>query len=450
MSRWLTLTDAARALASGATTSTEVTRQCLDRISAASALGAFVHVAEESAMSSAATADAEIAAGRRRGPLHGIPLAIKDVFATHDAPTTANSRAIELGWGAGTDAVVVARLRAAGAVVLGKATTNEFACGPPDPATGFPIPVNPWHADHNPDGSSSGSAIAVSAGLACGALGTDSGGSIRGPAAANGITGLKPTYGLLPRDGMFPLSDTLDTIGPMARSAQDCAVLLAAMTETQPAPLQGDLSGVRVGVVRRGSLAPADLAPEALAAIDTCAEALEQAGAELVPAELDEVDLAELAVQVIVAAEGFARHRDRLRTHWAEYGVHTRHFLATGASVSAVDYLAAQRFRARLRREVARVFDRVDVLVTPSSQAPAAPLTVRRERSGGIEHNLDAPWNLTGLPAVAIPAGFSRDGLPLSVQLVARPFAEQLLLAVAGAFQAVTDWHLRQPPGHAW
>ena len=153
----------------------------------------------------------------------------------------------------------------------------------------------------------------------------------------------------------------------MARSAQDCAVLLAAMTETQPGPLQGDLSGVRVGVVRRGSLAPADPAPEALAAIDTCADALEQGGGRARPGRvLDEVDLRRLAVQVIVAAEGFARHRDRLRTHWAEYGVHTRHFLATGASgVSAVDYLAAQRFRARLRREVARVFDRVDVLGHP-------------------------------------------------------------------------------------
>ena len=239
MTEILTITDAARALDEGSETSTSLTAACLRRISAGSALGAFVTVNEASAMAAAAAADDDLAAGRRRSALHGIPVAIKDVFATRDAPTWANSRAIEPGWGAGVDADAVARLRAAGAILVGKTTTNEFACGLPDETKGFPTPRNPWDLEHTPDGSSSGSGIAVAAGFALGALGTDTGGSVRGPAAANGITGLKPTFGTVSRHGVVPLSDSLDTVGVMARSARDCALLLAVLAGAEAPPAAG-------------------------------------------------------------------------------------------------------------------------------------------------------------------------------------------------------------------
>lgn len=444
MTEILTIADAARALDEGSQTSTSLTAACLRRISAGSALGAFVTVNEASAMAAAAAADEELAAGRRRSALHGIPVAIKDVFATRDAPTWANSRAIEPGWGAGVDADSVARLRAAGAILVGKTTTNEFACGLPDETKGFPTPRNPWDLEHTPDGSSSGSGIAVAAGFALGALGTDTGGSVRGPAAANGITGLKPTFGTVSRHGVVPLSDSLDTVGVMARSARDCAQLLAVLAGAEAPPAHRP-SATRIGVVDSGYFGPDGLEPEVVAAVGAFVAVLKDSGASVSVVRVPRAALAADANDIIIAAEAFARHRDRLRERWLDYGVHTRRFLVSGAFIGAAEYLAAQRFRAAFRAEIAALFCDVDVLVTPSSAAPA-----RRLDAGGgpglEDRNFDAPWNLAGLPAAALPCGFHPSGLPLSVQVVGRPHADYELLAAADAFQARTDWHLRQPP----
>jgi aspartyl-tRNA(Asn)/glutamyl-tRNA(Gln) amidotransferase subunit A len=444
MTEILTITDAARALDAGSATSTSLTAACLRRISAGSALGAFVTVTEESAMAAAEAADRDLAAGRRRGALHGIPVAIKDVFATRDAPTWANSRAIEPGWGAGVDADAVARLRAAGAILVGKTTTNEFACGRPDETKGFPTPRNPWNLNHTPDGSSSGSGIAVAAGFALGALGTDTGGSVRGPAAANGITGLKPTFGTVSRHGVVPLSDTLDTVGVMARSARDCALLLGVLTgaEAPPPRVPG---AARIGVVGSGYFGPDGWEPEAAAAVDAFVLALRDSGADVSVVRVPHAGLAADANDIIIAAEAFARHRERLRDRWFDYGVHTRRFLVSGAFVGAAEYLAAQRFRAAFRAEMAALFRDIDVLVTPSSAAPARRLDAEAVPPTE-DRNFDAPWNLVGLPAAAVPCGFHPSGLPLSVQVVGRPHADYDLLAVVDAFQALTDWHLRLPP----
>ena len=444
MTEILTIADAARALDEGSATSTSLTAACLRRISAGSALGAFVTVSEESAMAAAAAADRDLAAGRRRGALHGIPVAIKDVFATRDAPTWANSRAIEPGWGAGVDAEAVARLRAAGAILVGKTTTNEFACGPPDETKGFPTPRNPWDLSRTPDGSSSGSGIAVAAGFAFGALGTDTGGSVRGPAAANGITGLKPTFGTVSRHGVVPLSDSLDTVGVMARSARDCALLLAALAggEVPPALEPG---ATRIGVVDSGYFGPEGLEPEAVTAVEAFVGALKDCGANVGVVQVPHAALAADANDIIIAAEAFARHRDRLRERWLDYGVHTRRFLVSGAFIGAAEYLAAQRFRAAFRTEMAALFRNIDVLLTPSSAAPARRLDAEAGPQTE-DRNFDAPWNLVGLPAAALPCGFHPSGLPLSVQVVGRPHADYDLLAVVDAFQARTDWHLRVPP----
>jgi aspartyl-tRNA(Asn)/glutamyl-tRNA(Gln) amidotransferase subunit A len=438
MTDLLTITDAARALAEGSVTSSELTATCLGRIDAGASLGAFVTVNQQAAMAAAAIADIDLAAGRKRSPVHGIPVAIKDVFATCDAPTTANSRAIEPDWGAGVDAEAVTRLRAAGAILIGKTTTNEYACGPPDATKGFPLPRNPWHLCHTPDGSSSGSGIAVAAGLALGAIGTDTGGSVRGPAAANGITGLKPTFGTVPRIGVVPLSDSLDTVGVMARSARDCALLLAVLTGAAAPPAR-QLGPVRIGVVRSGYFRPRGMDPYAMTAVETFVSELADSVHEVRAVHVPRAALAVDANDVIIAAEAFSRHRRGLRRRWSDFGVHTRRFLVGGAFLGAAEYLAAQRFRAAFRTEIGALFRDVDVLVTPSSAAPASRLDVERGPHNQ-DSNFDAPWNLTGQPAVAVPCGFHPSGLPLSVQVIGPPHADYAVLAVAEAFQKHTDW----------
>src|SRR5579859_4731864 len=231
----LTIKDAATALRSGQITSTALTTAMLERIERLNPrLGAFIAVTGETAISAARQADADFDRGIDRGPLQGIPLGVKDIIATRDAPTTANSHILDRNWGAFRDAPVVERLRSVGSVLLGKTVTSEFALGAPDPDNGFPIPKNPWNLEHSAAGSSAGSGIAVAAGLALGALGTDTGGSVRGPASANGHTGLKVTYGRVPKFGVVPLGYSLDSVGPMARTAWDCAAMLGVMAGYDP------------------------------------------------------------------------------------------------------------------------------------------------------------------------------------------------------------------------
>ncbi|MBV9581827.1 MAG: amidase, partial [Chloroflexi bacterium] len=259
----LTIKAAAAAIRDGQISSATLTADLLDRIEHLNpALGAFIAVTGEEAMAAARQADTDFYRGIDKGPLQGIPLGVKDIIATRDAPTTANSHILDRNWGAFRDAPVVERLRKVGSVLLGKTVTSEFALGAPDPDNGFPIPKNPWNTEHSAAGSSAGSGIAVAAGLALGALGTDTGGSVRGPAAANGHTGLKVTYGRVPKFGVVPLSYSLDSVGPMARTAWDCAALLAVMAGYDPrdptaadepvadytAALNGSVAGMRIGV----------------------------------------------------------------------------------------------------------------------------------------------------------------------------------------------------------
>jgi aspartyl-tRNA(Asn)/glutamyl-tRNA(Gln) amidotransferase subunit A len=446
----LTIAAAATALATGAVTSTELTRTMLERIAATNdSLGAYVTVCADTALDAAAAADKKLRSGRAASPLLGIPLAIKDIFATLDAPTSANSRAMCADWGRGLDAKVVAMLRARGAVMIGKATTNEFACGPPDPASGFPMPRNPWNVEHTADGSSSGTAIAVAAGLAFGGPGTDSGGSIRGPAAANGITGLKPSFGLVSRTGVIPLADSLDTVGPMARTAYDCAFLLDAMTDAEPACAAGlseRLNGTRVGLVRGYFLDSPHLSADARAAVLTVADALAAAGAVIRDVEVSGIETSVAANRVVVTYEAFAVHRENLEHRWDCYGDATRRFLSSGRTLTQDQYNEALRVQAEFRQTLAGLFDAVDALLLPGSIGPA----VRIENYGSSvdQPDFDGPWNLIGLPAVTFPCAFTPSGLPLAAQIVGPAFDDVGVLRLAHTYQTGTDWHLREPLEH--
>src|SRR5215472_1330940 len=277
-----TIDEAGASLRRRQLTSVDLTRQLLSRIHASQdTIAAFITITDEAALAAAERADAELASGTDRGPLHGIPLAVKDIIATADAPTTANSHVLDLAWGQRGDATVVRKLREAGAVLLGKLGLSEFAVGYPDPDKGFRIPKNPWDLARSPGGSSSGTAAAIAGGLILGGLGTDTGGSIRGPAAYCGISGLKPTFGRVSKEGCVPLGYSLDNIGPMAHTARDCALLLAVLAGHDPAALTGSVEGVRIGLPRAYFLDAPGLEAEVRDAVLAAAEAMAKAGARI-------------------------------------------------------------------------------------------------------------------------------------------------------------------------
>ena len=456
-----TIAEAGAALRSGTMSAVELTTTMLNRINASNErLGAFVTVCDETALVAASAADAAFAAGIDHGPLQGIPLAIKDIIATKDAPTTANSRILDPAWGEGVDAPVTARLRQAGAVLVGKSTTSEFAIGAPDPTKGFPIPRNPWDTQRTPAGSSSGTGIAVAAGLALGGLGTDTGGSVRGPASVNGHTGLKVTFGRVPKNGVAPLGYSLDSVGPMARSAYDCALLLEVMAGYDPGDpcaaaaevpaystlLTGSAEGVRIGVPMPYFFDSDGLDDEVRTAVLAAVELLKGNGAVVSNTVIPHAKEAKDATTLTMMAEAYAYHRNNMVERWDTYGCFTRPQLARGVMYSSADFAQAQRFRFYFRREVAKAFGNFDVLVTPTSPVPAEKIDEIDMDRRLVTPSFTSQWNLTGLPALAVPCGFSSSGLPLSMQIIGKPFAEGTVLALADAYQRITGWHLEVPP----
>jgi aspartyl-tRNA(Asn)/glutamyl-tRNA(Gln) amidotransferase subunit A len=457
----LTIKDTAAALRAGQFTSLQLTEALLDRIRTLNpTLGAFITVTEETARAAAAAADANFAAGVDVGPLQGIPFAAKDIIATKDAPSTANSLILDPTWGDGYDATVVAKLREAGMVLLGKLVLNEFAIGMPDPAKPFPMPQNPWDLERSASGSSSGTGIAIAAGLALGGLGTDTGGSTRGPASFNGHTGMKQTHGLVSKFGCVPLGYSLDHINPMARSAYDCALMLQVMASFDPkdptsvdvpvpdyaAALTGDVRGMRIGLPMSYFFDHPELDPEVRDAVLAAVKRLEAAGAVVKEVSLPYAGEAKDANQIIMYGEAFAYHRPDLSTRYDVYGRYTAEVLTRGALLGGSDYVQAQRFRSFFKAKVAEVMADLDVLVTPTSPSPApkrADMSPEKQLGGP---SFTGQWNLTGLPAMAVPVGFSSNKLPLSMQIVGKPFAEATVFKVGDAYQQLTDWHLAVPP----
>jgi aspartyl-tRNA(Asn)/glutamyl-tRNA(Gln) amidotransferase subunit A len=457
----LTIVEAAEWLRSGKITSVALTRALLAKAhTTQNSISAFNTITDDAALAAAARADADFAAGVDKGPLQGIPLAAKDIIATADAPTTSNSPNMDLSWGEGRDATVITKLREAGAVMMGKLGLHEYATGWPDPATGFGIPKNPWDLERSPGGSSSGTGAAVAAGLILGGLGTDTGGSIRGPASYCGISGLKQTFGRVSKFGCVSLGYSLDHIGPMARTARDCAIMLQvlagydpqdATSVNTPVPdmlglMDGSLEGVRVGVPREYFFTLPSLDAEVKAAVETALSQMRDAGATIVDVSLPHAELAFMAVRITSACEAYAYHLPDFQTQPEKYGKYARRSIMFGTLFTGSDYVQAQRFRSLWKAECAAVLGpQADVLVMPT-MTDVAPRFEGYDVGGSrVAPGFMQPWNLSGLPAFSIPCGFSAAGLAIGMQVVGQAFAEPMVLKVADAYQQLTDWHLRAP-----
>jgi len=365
----LAIAEAADWLRSGRITSTALTEALLKRSHAThDTLAAFITIMDEPALAAARQADADFAAGIDKGPLQGIPLGVKDIIATTDAPTTSNSPNMDLTWGEGRDATVITKLREAGAVITGKTGLHEYATGWPDPATGFRIPKNPWDLTRTPGGSSSGTGAAIAGGLVLGGLGTDTGGSIRGPASYCGISGMKQTFGLVSKYGCVPLGFSLDHIGPMARTARDCAIMLQVMagydpqdatSANVPVPdmlglMDGSLAGVRVGVPRDYFFTVPQLDAEVKATVEAALAQLAAAGATVVDVELRYADLARIAGRITTSSEAYAYHLPDFQTQPEKYGKYARRSIMFGTLFTGSDYVQAQRVRSLFKAESPR------------------------------------------------------------------------------------------------
>ena len=460
---WASAAELGAALRTRALSPVELVDAQLDRIGRIDpTLNAFIRVDAEGARAAARAADREIAAGHWRGPLHGVPVGIKDIIDVAGLPTTCHSKVL-LDNVAETDATVVARLRAAGAIIVGKLSTHEFALGGPSFDLPFPPARNPWNPDHHPGGSSSGSGAGLAAGLFPLALGSDTGGSIRNPASACGIVGLKPTYGLVSRRGVFPLAYTLDHVGPMARTVADVALLLSVIRGHDPADpasvdradaiapdaLTRGVGGLRIGYVRHFHETDMPAEPRVAAALDTVAKSLAAEGAELRAVTLPDLNAFSSVNRVLLQSEAWAIHAPWLRSRPQDYGQSARRRLLAGAFLTAEDYVLAQRRRTGMIDAVEAVFREVDVLLTASAMDAPCRIDDEPALSRTYPRQARTPFNVTGHPALAMMSGLSEDGLPLSVQFVGRYFDEATVLRTAAAWERIGGWQARRPPAFA-
>ena len=448
---YFTIAEAGRRFRSGALQPEALLEALLARIDALDGkVGAWVCVWPEEALAAARAAAVELAVGRDRGPLHGIPIGVKDLIDVAGQPTLAGAPELLTGHRATQDAAVVTRLRAAGAVLLGKTQTHPLAMGTVTPTT-----RNPWDLERVPGGSSGGSAAALAAGMCLGALGSDTGGSIRLPAALCGVTGLKPTYGRVSRRGVRPLAWTLDHIGPLARSVEDAGMLLQALAgydaadpRSVDAPVPDYLRrraagvrGLRIGRLQ-GPFAHG-LHPAYPPALATAAATLERLGAQLSDVELPYADEAPALREIILPAEAATIHHALFLTQREHFHPTVAPRLAAGMHIAATSYLQAQRLREAMRVACLQLFTRFDLLLAPTDRQPA-PLV---SSGTGASTDLTTPFNLTGFPVLATPCGFTDERLPLGMQLVAAPWAEETLIGAGCAYQAETSWHRQRPEG---
>jgi aspartyl-tRNA(Asn)/glutamyl-tRNA(Gln) amidotransferase subunit A len=444
----------------------EVTEACLARIETVGpGLHAFIHVDADAALRTARIREAEAKAGRSRGPLHGVPLAHKDLFVWGGRAASCGT-AIPEYFRAEHDATAVARLEAAGAVTLGRLNLAELALGPFGDNAHHGDAETPWRAGHCAGGSSSGSGAAVASGLAYGALGTDTGGSIRLPAACCGVVGLKPTYGRVSRAGGMPLSWSLDHVGPLARTVRDAAILLGviagpdprdATASAQPVPdyvaaLDRPVAGLRVGVPDR--YYEEGLDSEVATAFRRAIDGLRGLGAEVNECPVPDPTILNDLANLIARSESAAVHTRIVRESPHALQPAVRERLEIGFHVSAHDYLQAMRLRARATRTfVDDVFGRIDILVAPTIPEPAPALALVKAgppadvvRRMGRFSRLTRPWNALGLPTLSVPCGFSADGRPVGLSLIGRPFDEATVLRAGHAYEQAAGWWRRRPP----
>jgi len=440
----------------------EWTLALLDRIARLDGcVNAFVNVVADRALNQARQAEHDIAAGRRRGPLHGVPFALKDMFDTAGIATTGQSR-VASNRIPSADAAAAGALYEAGGILIGKLATHEFAHGGPSLDLPWPPARNPWNLDHFAGSSSSGSGVAVAAGFVPAALGTDTGGSIRIPAALCGIAGLKPTYGLVSRRGVLPLAPSLDTCGPMARTSRDCALLLQAIARHDPddptsartvvpdyaAALTGNLRGLHIGVVRHFWESDLMVDPEAVAAIEAALQVLRDRGAKLLDVTLRPLREYNDVRIMVQQPEAFAIFQTTLATRAGEFGRDFLGRILPGCLIAAHVQVQASRQRRRMTEEMRAALGHCDALVT---MGPGPAPRFDAECTHGFKFglwsdrpNLTSPFSVTGFPALSVCSGFSASGLPLSMQVVGRPFEEHTVLRIGDAYEAATLWHARR------
>jgi len=456
---FLTIREAARLLRARKVSSLELTNSALARIERLNpSLNAFITVTAALARQQARAADREIRAGKHRGPLHGIPITIKDNYSTRGVRSTAGSKILR-DFVPDEDAAVVARLREAGAIFLGKTNLNEFAYGIHGLNPHYGDVHNPWSLDRTTGGSSSGSAAALAAGIGFGSVGTDTGGSLRIPASFCGIVGFKPSFGLLSMDGIVPLAESLDHAGPLARTVDDAATLFEEIRGEYPQRTSKTKASVLKGK-RLSKLGwPAsyffDLVdPEVQSAIEAAVKLFEAMGARVEEVSLPHVEESVEASTKIGLAEASSYHASRgyFPSRAADYSEDVRRRLKLGFEVTAVEYLAANEVRRRLTADFDRAFERVDAIVAPATTVVApglgeTELIIRGEKTPlrTAVVNANRPANFTGHPAISIPCGFAKNRLPIGLQLIAPRWQESKLLAIARAYEQATNWHERHP-----
>lgn len=442
----------------------ELTKAYLRRIEEYNAVyNAFVTIDREGALEQARAAEREIAGGSYRGPLHGIPIAHKDLYCTKGMRTTAGSRVL-WDYVPDYDATVVRKYREAGTIVLGKTNTHEFAYGPTSKISAFGPSKNPWDPDRITAGSSGGSAVAVLLSMCGAATGTDTGGSIRMPSSACGIVGIKPTFGLVSRFGVVPLCWTMDHAGPMTRTVRDAALMLQPIAGRDPndpttakrtppdyaAALTGEVRGLRIGVPTSHFYDGVD--PEVAAIVMRAVAVLEHLGAETREVAIPFIEYADIASTILHLSEPPAYHDDTIRAHPELFTQRIRKQILMGSYILAKDYVQAERYRRLLGQSFAKAFADVDVLITPTLPVVAPRLSddmiIIRDKEQPVflamEHNT-VPLDLTGLPALTLPCGFSVHGLPVGMQVVAPAFREDLAFKVGDAYERATDWRAKQP-----
>jgi aspartyl-tRNA(Asn)/glutamyl-tRNA(Gln) amidotransferase subunit A len=459
MDEILTIAEASRLIAEKKLSPVELTQACLDRATQIDdTLHAFILPTPDRAMADARAAEARVTAGKSLGPLDGIPIGHKDIYNTAGIRTTGHSRILEHNVPT-RNGTVVRKWAEAGTVLMGKLSTHEFAMGGPSFDVPWPPARNPWNPDHFTSGSSSGTGAAVAAGMVLGGTGSDTGGSIRGPAALCGITGIKPTYGLVSRAGVLPLSFSMDHAGPMAWTVEDCALLLQAMAGYDPEdPASIDkpvanfttdigkgVKGLRIGVVRHFFEADNPASPATRHGINHALDVFEHLGAEVSDVTLSPLDEYHACGSVVLSSEAYAIHEPWLKTRFNDYGELFRDRIALGGFIRGTDYVQALRRRRTLCLEVKSAMANLDLLVS-ASQPAEAPRITEVPKWGTMEKpSLTMPFNLTGYPAMTVPTGFGAGGLPVGMQLIAKPLQEPLLFQAAHAFEKAIGSRKRRP-----
>jgi aspartyl-tRNA(Asn)/glutamyl-tRNA(Gln) amidotransferase subunit A len=443
----LTIADAAALIERRKLSPIALTQACLERIeSVEGRINAFITVLRDEALQAAERAEAEIAAGNCRGPLHGIPIGVKDLYDTAGIPTTAGSKIYSLRMPL-ADAAAVERLKAAGAIIIGKLNLHELAYGVTNAISHYGATHNPWDTNRILAGSSGGSAAAVAAGECLGALGTDTAASIRLPVALCGIVGLKPTYDLVSRRGVIPLAWSLDHYGPMAHTVRGVALMLGVLAETPSdyaTDLEGGVDGMRIRVPRHYFREETE--PDVLNAFERAMQTFAELGASVQEIEIESLRYVHASLAAILATEATNYHLLLLHQNADDYSTGGRIRLESGLLYTASHYLQAQRVRTIMIEEMRGALEVVDLLATPT--APFTALEIAGADllpAARLLNWYTRPFNLTGFPAISVPCGFDGRGLPIGLQLVGRPFEEATVLRAAYAYEQRSGWYKRRP-----